>query len=78
MNPLMGMMGPMRNIQGMMGQINQLKQLMRGSDPNSVMQMMAQKNPQFAQFMRENQGKTPEQIAKDYGLDWGQLQQMMK
>jgi hypothetical protein len=73
MNPL-AMMG---NNQ-MMAQISQLKQMMRGGNPNAMMQMMAQRNPQFAQFMRDNQGKTPEQVAKDYGLDWGEVQQMLK
>ena len=79
MNPLMQAMGgsPLGNLQAMMGQIGQLKQMLSG-DPNAAIQMLSQRNPQFAQFMRDNQGKSPEQIAKEYGLDWNQIQQYMK
>ena len=79
MNPLMQAMGgsPLGNFQAMMGQIGQLKQMFSG-DPKAAIQMLSQRNPQFAQFMRDNQGKSPEQIAKEYGLDWAQIQQYMK
>lgn len=78
MNPLMSMMGGGGPMQSMMGQINSLKQMLQGQDPNAVMQTFAQKNPQFAQFLRENQGKSPEQIAKAYGLDWNMVQNLLK
>ena len=79
MNPLMQAMGggPLGNLHSMMGQIGQLKQMFSG-DPNAAIQMLSQRNPQFAQFMRDNQGKSPEQIAKEYGIDWAQIQQYMK
>lgn len=78
MNPLMQMMGghpAMRNIQAVMGQVRQLQQM---GNPAQVMQIMAQRNPQFAQFVRENQGKSPEEVAQAYGLDWAEVQKMMK
>lgn len=78
MNPLMASMGPMNNMRQMMQMVNGIKQMMSGQNPDTVMKMFAQKNPQFAQFLRDNQGKSPQQIAQDYGLDWGMVQGFLK
>ena len=77
MNPLMAMMGG-GNMPNMLSQINSIKQMLRGQNPNLVMQNFAQQNPQFAQFLRDNQGKSPEQIAQAYGLNWSEIQQFLK
>ena len=78
MNPLMASMGPMNNMRQMMQMVNGIKQMMNGQNPDTVMKLFAQKNPQFAQFLRENQGKSPQQIAQDYGLDWNMVQGFLK
>ena len=78
MNPLMASMGPMNNMRQMMQMVNGIKQMMNGQNPDTVMKMFAQKNPQFAQFLQDNQGKSPQQIAQDYGLDWNMVQGFMK
>ena len=78
MNPLMASMGPMNNIRQMMQMVNGIKQMMNGQNPDTVMKLFAQKNPQFAQFLRDNQGKSPQQIAQDYGLDWNMVQGFLK
>ena len=78
MNPLMAYMGPMNNMRQMMQMVNGIKQMMNGQNPDTVMKMFAQKNPQFAQFLRDNQGKSPQQIAQDYGLDWNMVQGFLK
>ena len=80
MNPLMATMGgnTTNNMQAMMQTIGNVKRMMQGGNPNTVMQMMAQQNPQFAKFMQDNQGKSPQQIAKENGLDWGMIQNLMK
>lgn len=78
MNPLMQMMGPVNKMQKMMQTVSNLRRMMTGHDPNAMMQAMAQQNPQFAKFLRDNQGKSPEQIAADYGLDWSMVQSMLK
>ena len=78
MNPLMASMGPMNNMRQMMQMVNGIKQMMNGQNPDTVMKLFAQKNPQFAQFLRDNHGKTPQQIAQDYGLDWGMIQGFLK
>ena len=78
MNPLMESMGPMNNMRQMMQMVNGIKQMMNGQNPDTVMKLFAQKNPQFAQFLRDNQGKSPQQIAQDYGLDWNMVQNFLK
>ena len=78
MNPLMASMGPMNNMRQMMQMVNGIKQMMNGQNPDTVMKLFAQKNQQFAQFLRDNQGKSPQQIAQDYGLDWGMIQGFLK
>ena len=78
MNPLMASMGPMNNMRQMMQMVNGIKQMMNGQNPDTVMKLFAQKNPQFAQFLRDNQGKSPEQIARDYGLGWNMVQGFLK
>lgn len=80
MNPLVQMMGGnpvMSNIQAATQQIRQIKQMLNGRNPDAVAQMFAQKNPQFAQFQRDIAGKTPQQVAREYGLDWNMVKQMI-
>ena len=78
MNPLMASMGPMNNMRQMMQMVNGIKKMMNGQNPDTVMKLFAQKNPQFAQFLRDNQGKSPQQIAQEYGLDWNMVQGFLK
>ena len=78
MNPLMASMGPMNNMRQMMQMVNGIKQMMNGQNPDTVMKLFAQKNQQFAQFLRDNQGKSPQQIAQEYGLDWNMVQGFLK
>ena len=78
MNPLIASMGSMNNMRQMMQMVNGIKQMMNGQNPDTVMKLFAQKNPQFAQFLRDNQGKSPQQIAQDYGLDWSMIQGFLK
>ena len=78
MNPLMASMGPMNNMRQMMQMVNGIKQMMNGKNPDTVMKLFAQKNQQFAQFLRDNHGKSPQQIAQDYGIDWNMVQGFLK
>lgn len=84
MNPLMQNAAPMMgsnpmigNMQAMMQQVRQIKQMLSGQNVDAVARMFAQKNPQFAQFQREVSGKTPQQVAQEYGLDWNMVRQMI-
>ncbi len=59
-------------------QIAQLKNMLRGQNPAVVMQNFARMNPQFAQFMQQYGHMSPQQICQQFGLDFGQVQQMIR
>ena len=69
---------PQNNPLAMMGQLKQMVGMIRGQDPRQVAQLMAQRNPQFAEFLRQNQGKSPEQIAADYGIDMNLVRELTR
>lgn len=65
---------PMTQIQ----QLRQMAQAMRGQNQQQLVQSFAAQNPQFAEFLRQNQGKSPEQIAAERGIDMGLLRQILR
>ena len=69
---------PQNNPMAMMGQLKQMIGMLRGQNPQQVALQMAQRNPQFAAFLQQNQGKTPEQIAADYGVDMNLVRELMR
>ena len=72
------MAGRINNTLGAYAQIKKMVPMLKGQNPDQLLQMFAQKNPQFAQFVRANQGKSPQQIAADYGIDMSLVQQLLK
>ena len=42
------------------------------------MNAMMQTNPEFREFVERNRGKTPEEIARENGLDLGQIMAMLR
>lgn len=50
--------------------------MMRNANPEQVMRQMMQNNPQFAEFINANKGKSPEQIASEHGIDINAIKQM--
>ena len=52
--------------------------MMRHTNPEQVMQAMMRDNPQFAEFINANKGKSPEQIASEHGIDINAIKQMFK
>lgn len=50
----------------------QLRSMLQG-DTSALISNLAQTNPQFAQFVAQNQGKTPEEAFKAYGYDFQQV-----
>lgn len=75
MNPLFqamngGNMGKMQQIAGVM-------QMLKSGNPEQIAQQMMQSNPQFRQFMERNKGKSPEQVAKENGIDLSRFKGMM-
>ena len=73
MNPLMMAMQGANSSVNKMGQVANLMKMLRSGNPEQIAQQMMQNNPQFRQFVEANKGKTPEQVAKEYGLDWNAI-----
>jgi len=73
MNPILQQLNPQNS---MLKNLLQLKQGIQ--NPEALFQTMLNSNPQFAQFVQQNQGKTVEQIASAYGIDLNQIQQLLK
>lgn len=56
----------------MRAQMAQLRSMLQG-DTSALVSSLAQSNPQFAQFLAQNQGRTPEEAFKAYGYDFSQV-----
>ena len=78
MNPLMMAMQGANSPVNKMGQVANLMKMLRSGNPEQIAQQMMQNNPQFRQFVEANKGKTPEQVAKEYGLDWKTIMGQLK
>lgn len=77
MNPLMMAMQGANSPMSKMGQVANLVKMLRSGNPDQIAQQMMQNNPQFRQFVEQNKGKTPEQVAKEHWIDLSQLKGMM-
>lgn len=51
---------------------------LKHSNPEQLMEKMMEANPQFAAFVNQNKGKSPEQIARENGIDFNMVQKMFK
>lgn len=74
MNPLMMAMQGGNN---KMAQVMQVMKMLSSGNPDQIAQQMMQSNPQFRQFVEQNKGKTPEQVAREHGIDLSQFKSMM-
>ena len=61
-----------KNQQNPLQMLNDIKALANGN-PQAMFNQMLNTNPQFAKFVNENKGLSPEQIAKNYGVDLSQV-----
>lgn len=50
---------------------------MVGGNPQAMYDQLMRTNPQFANFVQQNQGKTPEQIAAENGIDYSAVRRFM-
>lgn len=76
MNPLFQAMNGWN--MGKMQQIAGVMQMLKSGNPEQIAQQMMQSNPRFKQFMEQNKGKTPEQVAKENGIDLGSFMSQFK
>lgn len=51
---------------------------MAGGNPQAAFNLLLQQNPQFKQFVQANQGRSPEEIARAYGIDLNQINNLLK
>lgn len=54
----------------------QLRSMMQG-DPSALLANLAQTNPQFAQFLAQNRGRTPQEAFKAYGYDFDEVSRLI-
>ena len=73
MNPILSALNQ-PNSRNLLSQINSL---LSGKNPDAVFSELLQNNPQFRSFVEQNKGKTPEQIAKENGLNIEQIKAML-
>lgn len=55
----------------------QLMQTLKSGNGEQIFNSLMQNNPQFRAFMEQNKGKTPEQVAKENGVDLNAYLKMM-
>lgn len=72
MNPLMQAMTGGRHNQAM-----DMLRMLKSGNPQQMFQSMVQNNPQFRQFVEANKGKTPQQVARENGIDLNQFKGLM-
>lgn len=72
-NPLLSMMGNSMPANNPMTNIGSIVRMLRSSNPEQIAQKLMQQNPQFRSFIQANQGKSPEQVAKEHGIDFNQI-----
>lgn len=78
-NPLMqAMTGATMAPSGMgagnpMASLGHIVQMLRSGNPEQIAQSLMQQNPQFRAFVQANQGKRPEQVAREHGVDLSAL-----
>ena len=46
-------------------------------NPQMMFAQMMNSNPKFQAFVKDNQGKSPQQIAQENGLDWNSIQKFI-
>lgn len=56
-----------------MDRVAGIMKMLRSGNPEQIAQQMLQQNPQFRAFVQANQGKSPEQVAREHGVDLSAL-----
>lgn len=51
-------------------------QMLKSGNPEQIAINLMQRNPQFKAFVDANRGKSPEQVAKEHGVDLSQFKNM--
>lgn len=54
----------------------QLRSMMQG-DPSALIANLTKNNPQFAQFVAQNRGRTPQEAFRAYGYDFDEVSRII-
>lgn len=65
LNPMMKMLSVQSSNNNILSTISAIK----NGNSNILFEKMLKTNPQFQQFIQQNQGKSPEQIAQEHGIN---------
>ena len=74
MNPLMADMNTTNKSYG----LSNIMRLLKSGNPEQIAQQMMQQNPKFREFIESNKGKSPEQVAQEYGLNLNEIMGQLK
>lgn len=66
-----------QNQNNLMQRLNTAKEILSGKNPQDIYNALVQSNPQFRQFVKDNEGKTIEDVALEYDIDLSILKQFM-
>lgn len=76
-NPLMQMMSGASSAPNGMASLGNIVRMLRSGNPEQIAHQLMQQNPQFRAFVQANQGKSPDQVARENGLDLGQIMRQL-
>lgn len=76
-NPLMQMMPGATAAPNGMASLGNIVRMLRSGNPEQIAHQLMQQNPQFRAFVQANQGKSPDQVARENGLDLGQIMRQL-
>ena len=71
MNPMLQGMQPKQTSAS--NPLANIMRMMQGKNPEQVAMQLMQMNPEFKAFIEANQGRTPEQVAQEHGINLAQL-----
>ena len=74
MNPLIQQAHPNNG----MASLGNIFRMLKSGNPEQIAMSLMQRNPQFKAFMDANRGKSPEQVAKQYGVDLNAMMGQLK
>lgn len=61
-----------------MGKLHEIMNMLKGQNPDEVVEKFAKVNPQFAAFLNENKGKSMEELSQKYGINLTEIMSMLK
>lgn len=61
-----------------MSKLQEIMNMLKGQNPDEVVEKFAKVSPQFAAFLKENKGKSMEELSQKYGINLTEIMSMLK